>query len=400
MTLAATPLIVERSALGRIEHLADGGTAKVYRCVELTFPDVGALVFKEYKPKTRKAAGPSLLSGLLSLAQFRDGLTPKQRDSWDRKLIWPLRVVVEAGEAVGILMKLIPTEYFITVRTVSGSTITKPADIDMVLGADADAQRFDFPQPSMRSRLMLCAQIVTTYALVHQRGLIVGDVSARNLVFNDGPLGPRTLLVDCDSFRVAGRRAAFGNQPHTGSWEPPEALEAAARLKAARRAPGTASSSIARYSALSMTQSKDTDVYKVGLLVTRILDHGRGKSRNRNPSEALKVVERHLPTGSAGILRAALDPDPKNRPTLLEWHNVWHGKPASSQGGTGIAAPATPAVRQARAANPSASAALGAAAKAPGLSGTAPATRVTGNWEWADGRGWIRRSPGSATVQP
>src|SRR5690348_1826362 len=141
MTLPGNSLIVERSSLGQIQHLADGGTAKVYRCLELKLPGMADLVYKEYKPKTRTAAGPSLLSGLLSLAQFRDGLTPKQRDGWDRKLIWPLRVVVENGEAVGILMKLIPNEYFITVRSLSGSTITKPAEIDMVLGADLDAQR-------------------------------------------------------------------------------------------------------------------------------------------------------------------------------------------------------------------------------------------------------------------
>jgi hypothetical protein len=385
MTAIGNPLVVQRSALGRIEPLATGGTAKVYRCPDLSLPGLGDLVFKEYKPKTRQSAGPSLLSGLLSLAQFRESLTRKQREGWDRKLIWPLRVVVEGNEAVGILMKLIPREYFITVRTLTGSSVTKPAEIDMVLGSDLDAQRFDFPRLSVKSRLTLCSQIVATYALVHQRGLIVGDVSARNLVFNDGALGPRTLLVDCDSFRVIGKRAAFGNQPHTGSWEPPEALEAAARLKAARRAPTPSPSDLARYGALSMTQSKETDVYKIGLLIVRILDHGRNKSRNRNPAEALRIIDGNLPRGSGAVLRAALDPDPKNRPGLLEWHGIWHGKPAKAAPVAAVPAGVPPAV-------------TGGGASA----GPASPLRqqVSSNWEWVAGSGWTRRPPGSAAVRP
>lgn len=403
MTLAANPMVVERSALGRLEHLANGGTARVFRCPDLQLPELPALVFKEYKVKTRKLAGPSLLPGLLSLARFRDQLNDKQRDGWDRKLIWPLRVVVDNNAPVGTLMKLIPAEYFVSVRALSGEADTTPAEIALVLGADEDAARFNMPKLSVTKRLALCSQIVATFALVHQRHLIVGDVSARNLVFHDGPMAPRVLLVDCDSYRLKNVRAAFGAQPHTGSWEPPECLDAANRLKVLHRTPGASQSEMARLSAKSMTQSEETDVYKVGLLVVRILDHGRGKTRNRNPEAALQILEAHMGRGKADVLRGALDPDPANRPKLIDWHYIWHDKPARLQGTAahgltsgGAPTPATPGPAQ----PPSNNGNGVKPQQVTSTTGPPQGQRINGNWEWVEGKGWSRRNAGPAVGQP
>jgi hypothetical protein len=353
----------------------------VYRCPDLRLGGFGDLVYKEYKQLTRARSGPALLPGLLSLVRFRDNLEAARRTSWDTKTVWPLRVVVDGAAAVGIIMQVIPSAYFSPILLASGATTTKPAEIDLLLGADEDMRQRGLPELSVATRLRICAQIVSTYAMVHQADIIAGDISARNVVFQHDPTATRVLLVDCDSARPRGARSAFGDQPHTPNWEPPEALAAIRRLQAARRDP-KATASVNGYKSRAMSQSKETDVYKVGLLLMRILDHGRGKTRNRDPRQALATLRRHTSRELADILQSALDPSPQNRPRLIDWNAVWRGR-RPGEARVNSAYPSVPAVTAAVVAEPP------------------QGQRVNGNWTWVDGVGWMRSADlHSAPVQP
>ena len=53
-------------------------------------------------------------------------------------------------------------------------------------------------------------------------------------------------------------------------------------------------------------QTKETDVYKFGLMVVRVLDYGRYRSQNRNPDKARRVLLAML--GGTAAARAA-DPE-------------------------------------------------------------------------------------------
>ena len=110
-------LTVGRAELGPVEYLGKGGTATVFRVPGFAIAGTDDIAYKEYKQATRVQAGPSLLSGLLTLVRLRMKLEPEQRDRWDQRIVWPLRVVTDdTGAACGILMKLIPPRFFQTTR--------------------------------------------------------------------------------------------------------------------------------------------------------------------------------------------------------------------------------------------------------------------------------------------
>jgi hypothetical protein len=166
---------------------------------------------------------------------------------------------------------------------------------------------------------------------------------------------------------MEGTRSAFSNQPHTPHWEPPEALAATARLRAARR-PGSsvAPSELSKLAHAGSVQNRATDVYKFALMVVRILDHGRGRAVNRDPGAAAAILLDTAGRAAATVLLRSLDADPLRRPPIREWYDALRG---GAQG----PAPRTPAP--------------------PPPARQVPPQRV-GSWENVEGTGWVRRRPG------
>ncbi|MGH3223961.1 MAG: hypothetical protein ACRDPY_35665, partial [Streptosporangiaceae bacterium] len=202
------------SELGTPQYLARGGTAKIYRLPRYSLPGEGPLIYKEYKAKTRQAAGPALRPGLLSLVDFRERLTSDVRAKLDQRAIWPLVVVLAPdGAALGIVIREIPGEFF------HGSHVL---EFQQLHNADEDARRAGFPVVGLQARLLLLARFAEVMKLLHDLGVIFGDVSSTNVAFSLGAK-PRAVLVDTDSARRKGTRGAFGAQPQTPMWEPPEA---------------------------------------------------------------------------------------------------------------------------------------------------------------------------------
>lgn len=114
--MADDALIVQRSALGRRTRIAKGGTAVIYRTSDFRLPGADATIFKEYEQKVRAAAEPSLLPGLLAPLRVRNGLPPPLQVRRDRRIVWPLRTVVDGQDACGILMRIIPDRFFQPLR--------------------------------------------------------------------------------------------------------------------------------------------------------------------------------------------------------------------------------------------------------------------------------------------
>jgi hypothetical protein len=363
-------LTVSRSALGRLEQLGKGGTATVYRVPDFSVADADVTVYKEYKQSTKAHAGPSLLPGLLSLVRFREKLVVPQRRLWDERIVWPLRVVTnDEGAATGILMRLIPSRYFQRTVGRTGAEAARPREVEKLFGSPTDMARIGMAEVDLGTRLGLIVQIAATYAMMHRAGVVVGDISGRNMVYDSSGSRPQVLVVDADSARVEGTRSAFSNQPHTPHWEPPEALQAARALRHARRGSGTPSAGgdIGRLSNTTVVQSKATDVYKFGLLVVRILDFGRQRSVNRDPSIATGILRRAFGAEAGALLTRTLSADPTQRPELREWYLLTH--PGSTKRAT-----ATPTQRTAPAAP------------------TIADGQVNGAWVYVEGIGWIRRS--------
>jgi hypothetical protein len=323
-------LILRRSDLGRLEPLGRGGTAVVYDLPDLTpaelgEPELEGLVYKEYKPKTRAQAGPALLTGLLSLVEFRrKKLADAQRSQWNRRIVWPLRLVIDQhGAALGTVMPLIQPRYFQRFNRRAGRPHLAPRHVELLFGDSDDLSRLGVAPVDQATRLQLIDQIAVVYGMMHFAGIVVGDISGRNLVYDPAPSGPSVLVMDADSARRESTRSAFGSQPHTPHWEPPEVLAVARRVLLRRASADSGPSGRTSTEPDELTaQSKRTDVYKFALLAVRILDHGRGRAVNRDPTNALRILRRGLGDGVAGLLEAMLSDHLDKRPTLREWYDL------------------------------------------------------------------------------
>jgi hypothetical protein len=381
MAASINSLEVPRSALGRTEYLAAGGQARVYRIPEYSLPGLGRLIYKEYKAKTLKVAGRALRAGLLGLANWRVGLPPDRQTALDQRVIWPLRVVTaDDGEVAGIVIREIPAEFF------HGSD---PREMQFLFQADADARKWNFPMADTRTRLVLLARLAAAYGMLHRNGIVIGDVSPKNVLFTTD-VQPRVMVIDTDSAREQGTRGAFGGQLHTPDWEPPEARAAKRQIDVLKRASGTSHTQLSQLNDAWQRQTVETDVYKFGLMVVRVLDYGRQRSQNRNPDKARRVLAVRLGASAASLLDRSLGDDPKARPAMRDWYAAFGGNPSASS-------PADlkhPASRLA-AERPGSGAAgdRGPTAGQATANGTkpSPVMKPVGNWQFVEGTGWVRR---------
>ncbi len=333
------------TALGTLDYLARGGTAKIYRVPGYSLPGAASLIYKEYVRKIRQIAGPALLPGLRSLAEFRANLDPGTREKLDQRAIWPLAVTTAAdGSATGILLREIPGEFFHGPKGV--------LEFQQLFNSDDDARRAGFPVVDQPVRLVLLARFAEAMKLLHDLGIVFGDVSAKNVAFCLGAK-PRIILVDTDSARRKGTRGPFGAQPHTPSWEPPEAVSASRRIAYLKRTGSSGAGELSKLSDTWKRQTTDTDVYKFGLMVVRVLDYGRQRTQNKNPEKARRVLQARGSGAAARLLDRTLGDDPRERPTMDEWYRAFRGhtvpsapRPARTASSSGLgqerAAPARP----------------------------------------------------------
>lgn len=359
-------LAISRTLLGPIEFLASGGTARVFRVQKTLLADMPEVVYKEYNKKAIQHAGPGLGPGLHAIVEARERLPEPQRQLIDARTLWPLRLIEdESGNAVGVIMRLIPDRYFQELHLPSGDIKTQPRELQLLFMEDDEARARRMPVVPIKTRIELCGQIARCLGLLHKAHVVYGDVSARNIIYDTSVKSrPEVVLVDCDSVRIAGTRSAFGSQPHTPMWEPPESRNAKTKLAVARRAGAASSSHIQSLKQAMMTQSTPTDVYKYGLLVIRVLDYGRGRSPNRNPSRAESILHKYAGPELVALLRHSLSEDPHDRPTMREWFDAMTGTAKKSPKADTKPAPELPGP-------------------------------VVGSWQWVEGHGWARD-----TVQP
>lgn len=116
----------------------------------------------------------------------------------DKRAIWPLLAVTGGDKgASGIVTRQIPDEFFHGQK--------KLREVQYLYNADDDARDRCLPVADMTTRLFICARIAAAYMLLHKLDVVIGDVSARNVVFGTGA-EPRVLVVDTDSARKKGSR--------------------------------------------------------------------------------------------------------------------------------------------------------------------------------------------------
>jgi hypothetical protein len=294
-------LAIEERELGSREQIGAGGMAKVYHVPELIVAEQPEQqwVYKKFKPLCR----PVPLYGMQTLVKLIDGLEAKQREVFIRSLNWPVRVVVDDSPgAAGVILPLLGAEYFVDLKVSSGAVKRKAAELQFLFKDREYCARVGIAFPDEDQRRAICRSLCYAMALLDKADVVYGDLSARNVLFRLHPR-PAALLVDCDAVRVHGAAAAFGRQPHSPDWEPPEAHHA-------RRQRNSTGFSI---------QNKATDRYKLGLAILRILTPGEGSSGATDARRAKRV----LPPALYSMLEKSLDHDATRRPTARDWYSAF-----------------------------------------------------------------------------
>lgn len=274
------------SALGPLgEQLGVGGQGRVFLAPAITLDDVaGPLVYKQYKP------GHVPPHGLSAVVSRRLRMDVATRQRLDRLAVWPVRIVEQAGAVSGVLMPLIPGQFFEDRYLPSGRSTRSLREVQHLFIDPDRALRLGMPAPTAAQRLLVCRDFAAALHLLHRNDLVIGDINAKNAVFRLDAR-PCVMIVDCDAIRIKGA-AAVVKQLNAPDWEPPED---------------------------TLTQA--TDLYKFGLFVLRCLGPGAMASVSRDPARADAVL---APEGRT-LLRASLSHRPADRPTAQDWGRFFDG---------------------------------------------------------------------------
>ncbi|MGX2995814.1 hypothetical protein JNUCC64_16250 [Streptomyces sp. JNUCC 64] len=217
--LAALPL-------GR--RIGDGGQGEVF-----LLTDRPGTLYKGYRDP-RRVDGDAL-AGLVAV---RRALDPVHRDRLDAEAAWPLCRVVDGGRVTGFLMRRAPEA--MTWTTATGEV--KLTELAFLTRPPKAAWRA-VAQPTPDERLALAVALVEALHRLHTMGLVLGDLSAANVLWTLRP-APAVHLLDCDGARLVGRAPVLA-QADTIDWGDPGAP------------PGTV--------------TVDSDRYKTALAMSRVL---------------------------------------------------------------------------------------------------------------------------------
>lgn len=200
--------------------IADGGQGRVFRLVDLP----GTLL-KLYHPGI--AVLPDELGRLIDLGRG---------DLCAAPLAWPSGRVFDGGRCVGLLMPEAPARF---AASLAGRR--RLLELQFLL-YPRRAMWAELVLPTDQERRGLAAAYVELFLVLHRGGVMVGDVSMRNLLWTLAD-GLSVFAIDCDGFRLTGRPPAV-RPADTAGWVDP-----------------------ARPSEVTV----DTDRYKLALVALRVL---------------------------------------------------------------------------------------------------------------------------------
>ncbi|TDV51056.1 hypothetical protein [Actinophytocola oryzae] len=204
--------------------IAHGGQGTVFRLVDGT-------LLKLYHP------GVAVLSD--ELRRLID-LPGGRGDLSGAPVAWPSGRVFDGGRCVGTLMPEVPDRF---ATSLAGRR--RLLELQFLL-YPRRAMWADLRLPTGRERRRIAAAYVELFRVLHRNGVVIGDVSMRNLLWTVAG-GPSVFAIDCDGFRLKGRPPAV-RTVDTAGWSDP-----------------------ARPAEVSV----DTDRYKLALVTLRVLlgDH-------------------------------------------------------------------------------------------------------------------------------
>lgn len=235
------------------------------------------LVYKQY------ISQPTHEDALAELILMSGVLGKEEKEHLDTRTSWPLARVTENGRVVGCVMRSLPDDFYVV--TLAGQ---RPAFISYLCYPRKLAWR-RIHLPSAAERIEICRQVVSLFGFLQRHSLVIGDVSAQNILWTIYS-GPRIVLLGCDALRKLGGHSALP-EGETPGWEDP--------LLSSR------------------SPDSDSDNYKLALVVGRIL----AEQPHVRPGEHLTLLN-DLPPAVARRIRecfAAAAGPAGERPTPELW---------------------------------------------------------------------------------
>ncbi|MEU1782646.1 hypothetical protein ABZ545_24640 [Streptomyces abikoensis] len=270
---------LRKDQLGPLTKLSQGGQGTVWNAPNIRVNHVWPAVFKEYHGHVRPQLNVTALEAMVAFL----GTLPEADGKWiAERTAWPAAVVTDAAEEVcGFVMREVPPE----LRMAIGNGAHRPVKlqgVEFLLTADAsNLLHSTGPAFTDRQRVGFLLDLAHTLARLHTLGVVVGDLSPKNLLFRQGAQ-PACFFIDCDAMRVHGRSVL--PQAETSNWRVP---------------PGEARA------------TTGSDSYKFALLAIRLL----ARAQDGTDSTALAAVSGQL----SELARRGLLPLPFQRPSPAEW---------------------------------------------------------------------------------
>ena len=267
---------MELSQLQIAEELDDGGQAKVF-----ALSDNPHLVLKRYHNPDHQGMHRPTLHELLSMRSALNAMGMPV----DRWAAWPLEPVEDAGKLVGFLMPRVGSSFMIEVggRSRLANLSYLAQEPRPIWGA--------VRLPSQEVRVRILVTLAGTMQALHDRSLVIGDLSFGNILWSEGPPAS-VFLLDCDGIRPEGRPPVLP-QADTLDWADPQASK------------GT-------------SPDKDRDRYKLALAVLRVLSRRLDAYPTPNEGHDLRDTAPEIAGAVDGLLRRAAGPV-GSRPTAAQW---------------------------------------------------------------------------------
>lgn len=269
---------LDRGTLNFSGRPGAGEDDAVYQVHNLQINQKWEAVYKEYRAQTLPGLDAAALERMVDLVPQ---LSADDRDWLLEHTAWPATLVTDNDAACGYLMRSVPTQFRFEFQTIGSSGLTAtPARFDVLLNAD-DYVAGAGLRISERDRLLLLAELAVMLSRLSRLGVVVGDLSGKNLLFSTTP-AHRCFLVDCDATRLNGTSAL--PQTQTPGWE---------------------------IFAGEEQVTTHSDSYKFGLLAIRLIARDR---TTRDPG----ALGRKFPA-LAALAAESLAVDPARRPLPAAW---------------------------------------------------------------------------------
>lgn len=282
--------MIRKKDLGRLDFIAEGGVGAVHRVPQCTLPGLPPLAYKELLPTLSSPDRRQALDSMTKAVAFRAALGPADRDDLDEYTTWPVDMVEDGGVPCGLVMPLIPPDFFLKTRPPGGAPGSVVFDLSWLSAKDSQAQVNGIDRSAVQDpliRIALLAHLVYAVGRLHRHGAVYGDLSLKNAALAVNP--PRVRLLDCDA--TAPLTDLTRVQLHSPFFKPPELISGTQSL-----------------------QDDRTDVYKLGLCVIRGLQQGPGVSQTKSADGLVGILD----AAAVDVIRRAVGTDRAQRPTARE----------------------------------------------------------------------------------